>query len=480
MARPFATLAAPVLALGLIACQSATGREGFNIIPQSQEAQMGAEAHPDVLKEFGGAYDDPALQAYVAGIGQRLARASATPGGDFRFTVLNSPIVNAMALPGGYIYVTRGLIVLADSEAELAGVLAHEIGHVTARHTSQRMSRAAVGELLAGVLGAVVGVPGVGDIAQLGTAAYIQSFSRDQEAEADQLGIATMAAAGYDPHAMASFLAKLREQAQLEAVIAGRSPDSVDQFNFMASHPRTVERVQAAAAATAGAARGGAVGREEMLDHVDGVVYGGDPSEGVVHGRTFLHPGLGIGFDVPPGFTLVNGQDKVVASNPGGGAIQFDADRGGGDMVGYLGQKWGARLRLSGVEAIDINGMPAATGRARVQTEDGAADVRLVAADAGNGTVLRMLFLSPPGDTRLDEDYKRTTYSLRRLSEAERQAIRPLKVKVVAVPSGASAESLAARMATPDHKVERFRVLNGLTPGQGVPAGSKVKIVVEG
>lgn len=472
-------VAVPLLACALAACQMvpATGREGFNIVPPSQEAQMGAEAHPDILKEFGGAYDDPAVQAYVAGIGQRLARASATPTADFRFTVLDSPIVNAMALPGGYIYVTRGLLVLADNEAELAGVMAHEIGHVTGRHTSQRISRAAVGDLLAGVVGAVVGVPGVGDIAQLGAGAYLQSFSRDQESEADQLGMANMAQAGYDPHAMASFLDKLDQQSRLEAVLAGRSPDTVDQFNFMASHPRTKERVLAAAAATAGAARGGALGRDELLSHLDGVTYGSDPKQGIIRERAFLHPDLGIRFEVPSGFTLVNGEDKVIAGSPQGGGIQFDTDQGGGDMTTYLGSRWAAKLRLSGVEAIEVNGMPAATAKARVQSDSGQADVRLVAVDGGSGTIYRFLFLSQPGDASFDEAYKRTTYSLRRLTAQERADIRPLRIKVVSVRAGDSVDSLAARMATPDHKAERFRVLNGLGAGAALPA--KVKLVAE-
>ncbi|MBC7906694.1 MAG: M48 family metalloprotease [Rhodospirillaceae bacterium] len=480
MRRQVSLAAVPLLAWTLAACQMvpATGREGFNIVPPAQEAAMGAEAHPDILKEFGGAYDDPLVQAYVAGIGQRLGQASATPAADFRFTVLDSPIVNAMALPGGYVYVTRGLLVLADNEAELAGVLAHEIGHVTARHSSQRISRAAVGDLLAGVVGAVVGVPGVGDIAQLGAGAYLQSFSRDQETEADQLGIATMSQAGYDPHAMASFLDKLYQQSRLEALLAGRSPDDADQFNFMASHPRTKERVQAAAAATAGAVRGGAQGRDELLAHVDGVTYGSDPKQGIIRERVFLHPDLGIRFEVPTGFTLVNGEDKVTASSPKGGAIQFDTDQGSGDMTTYLGQRWGAKLRLSGVEAIDVNGLPAATAKARVQSESGPADVRLVAVDGGGGTVYRFLFISKANDASFDEAYKRTTYSLRRLTTQESAAIRPLKVDVVTVRSDDSAESLAARMAAPDHKLERFRVLNGMGGGQALPA--KVKLVVEG
>ncbi len=472
--------AAPVVLI-LTACQ-ATGGEGggFNIIPQSQEAEMGAEAHPDILKQFGGAYDDPAVQAYVAGIGQRLSQASATPQGDFRFTVLNSPIVNAMALPGGYVYVTRGLMALADTEAELAGVLAHEIGHVTARHSSQRMSRAVVGDLLAGVLGAVVGVPGVGDVAQMGAGAYLQSFSRDQESEADQLGITTMARAGYDPHAMASFLDKLYQQSRLEAVLAGRSPDEVDQFNFMASHPRTKERVQAAAAATAHVQKGGAEGRDELLAHIDGLTYGSDPKEGVIRERAFLHPGLGFRFEVPPGFSLVNGEDAVVATSKQGGAIQFDTDRGRGDMVSYLGQRWGAKLRLSGAEAIEVNGLPAATAMTRVQGESGPVDLRLVAIDGGDGSIFRFLFISQPGDTSLLEGFKRTTYSFRRLSTSERAEIKGYKIKVVSVGAGDTASALAARMEVPNHKDERFRVLNGLRAGENPPAGSKVKLVVEG
>lgn len=489
MRRSIALVAVPLLACGLSACQMvpATGRESFNIIPESQEAAMGAEAHPDILKEFGGAYDDPAVQAYVAGIGQRLGRVSATPAADFRFTVLDSPIVNAMALPGGYVYVTRGLLVLTDNEAELAGVLAHEIGHVTGRHSAQRISRAAVGDLLAGVVGAVVGVPGIGDIAQLGAGAYLQSYSRDQESEADQLGILTMTQAGYDPHAMTSFLDKLDRQSRLEALQAGRSPDAVDQFNFMASHPRTKERVQAAAAATAraaqgGAAQGGALGRDELLDHVDGVTYGNDPRQGIIRDRMFLHPELGIRFEVPPGFTLVNGEDKVSAASRQGGAMQFDTDRvdtdqGGGNMTAYLGQRWGAKLRLSGVEAIDINGMPAATAKARVQTESGPADIRLVAVDGGGGTVFRMLFLSPPGNAGFDEAYKRTTYSLHRLTAEERAGIRPLRLRIVRVQPGDTVESLAAGMAPDQWKIELFQVLNGLQPGERLEPGRRVKLV---
>lgn len=469
---------APLIALVVAACQMApgTGRESFNLIPAGQEAQMGAEAHPDVLAQFGGPYDDPALQAYVAGLGQRLARASETPGAEFRFTVLDSPIVNAMALPGGYVYVTRGLVALAENEAELAGVLAHEIGHVTARHSSQRMSRQVVGDLVAGVLGSVIGIPGIAEVAQLGAGAYLQGYSRDQESEADSIGIRYLAAAGYDPRAMASFLDKLLAQARLDAVIAGRSPDTVDQFDFMASHPRTAERVQAAAAAV-GAGTGGMLGRDDVLARQDGMIYGGDPAEGVVRDRVFLHPGLGLRFEVPPGFRLINGEEQVTASHPDGAIIQFDTAKGGGDMLAYLGQHWGARLRLSDPATFTTaGGLAAATARTRAQTDAGVADLRMVAIDGGDGLIFRFLLATRPGDDRFSAAFRDTVSGLRRLDAEERAAIRPLRLDVVTVEPGDAAEALAARMAVPDHRLQRFQVLNGLTPGRALPP--RVKIVV--
>jgi predicted Zn-dependent protease len=471
-----APLLAPLLAGLLAACQVApgTGRQAFNIIPAGQEAQMGAEAHPDVLAQFGGAYDDPALQAYVAGLGQRLARASEVPDAEFRFTVLDSDIVNAMALPGGYVYVTRGLVALAGSEAELAGVLAHEIGHVTARHSSQRVSRQVLGDLVAGVVGAVIGVPGVGELAQLGSGAYLQSYSRDQESEADSIGIRYLGGAGYDPRAMAGFLARLYDQARLEAIIAGRSPDDIDAFNFMASHPRTLERVQAA---TMAATAGGIVGRDEFLARIDGLTWGRDPAEGVVRDRAFLHPGLGIRFQVPPGFTLANSDDKVTASHPQGAVIQFDTAPGGGDMLAYLGQSWAPRLRLSDPETLIIARMPAATARTRAQTTDGTADLRLVAIDGGAGIIFRFLLATRPGDTGFAVALRDTATSLRRLSPEDETALRPLRLRVVTPQPGDSAEILADRMALPDHRLERFRVLNGLKPGAPLP--DKVKLVVD-
>lgn len=469
--------------LALAGCQVApgTGRSGFNLLSESDERKLGSQTHPQILREFGGAYDDPTLAAYIAGLGQRLVRVCETPEAEFRFTVLNSHIVNAMALPGGYIYITRGLLALTSNEAEVAGVLGHEIGHVLARHTAERVSRAQAGGLFAAVLGAVVGVPGVADVAQMGAAAYLQSFSRDQESEADHLGLRYLVRGGWHPQAMVSMLEKLREQARLEALMAGRSPDAVDHMDFMASHPRTIDRVNASMAEVAGTAPQGTFGTDTFLDRIDRMVYGDDVDQGVVRDRVFAHPALGLRFEVPPGFRLVNGDKAVVASHPSGAAIVFDGApaRGVADMSRYISRVWLPRANLGGLEAIEVSGMPAATAATRGRTKQGEADVRVVAIRFNTETIYRFTFVTPPAQTAaLATDLRRATYSLRRLTPEEKANVQPWRVKVVRVQPGDTMDKLAARMAPGQWQTELFQVINGLRPGEQPEPGRRVKLVL--
>lgn len=486
MRRPTVALSALLSLSVLSSCQVApgTGHSNFNILSSDDESKMGAEAHPDIMSQFGGAYEDPKIQAYVAGIGQRLVKSSETPAATFRFTVLNSTIVNAMALPGGYIYVTRGLLALADDEAELAGVVGHEIGHVTGRHTAQRYSQAMAANVATGILGAIAGaltgIGGIGDVAGLAAGAYIQGYSRDQESEADLLGIRYLGESGWNPDYMATFLGKLRDQSRLEAVLAGRSPDAVDEYSMFASHPRTIDRVKdAAAAAGKGGVHQGAVGRETYLAHLDGMLVGDDPSEGVVRGRVFSHGGLGIRFEVPDGFRLMNGAKAVTATHSDGSIIRFDmGQEAHGDMTNYLQTQWAKGTRLSSVEAITVNGLPAATGLARLNTNGGARDARLLAIKDGKA-VYRMMFLTKPQNTATQaEGMKRSSYSLRHLTDAERAEVKPLRIKVMTVKTGDTVEGLAERLPYDDHKLERFRVLNGLAEGASLKPGQKVKMVI--
>jgi predicted Zn-dependent protease len=332
--------------------------------------------------------------------------------------------------------------------------------------------------VLTGILGAVVGVPGVGEVASLGASAYLQGFSRDQESEADHLGIRYMAKAGYDPHYMATFLNKLRDESQQEAVLAGKSPDAVDEYNMMASHPRTIDRVEAAAheVAASGGAAAGEVKAQPYLHAIDGLVYGDDPSEGVIRDRVFSHGELGFRFEVPEGFRLNNLPKAVTAADGAGATIRFDTGRGQGSPAQYM-QQWAKGIHLADIESLTVNNLPAATGRARISTNKGAMDMRAVVV-AGNGTMYRFMFLTPPDKTEaLSEGLRRTTYSFRMLSPEERQAVRPLRLKVVTVKAGDSVDSLAARLPFNSYRVQRFEVLNGLHDGEQVKPGQMVKLV---
>ena len=473
----------------------ATGESSFTaFLSPAQEKQVGAEQHPKLVQEFGGAYDDATLAAYVERVGQSLAKHTEVQDLQYSFTVIDDDGINAFALPGGYIHVTRGLLALASNEAELAGVLGHEIGHVTARHAAQRYSTATATSLgigVLGVLGAIAGLPApVSDLAgsglQTGAAIYLQSYSRDQELEADRLGIRYMTAAGYDPEAMVSFFRKLDAYTRLEAEKVG-DPNAGQRFDIMASHPRTADRVQQASQ-LAGKARppGEELGRQAYLQAIDGIIFGDSPQQGFRRGRDFVHPGLRIAFRVPEGFVLKNGPQQVTAVGPDGALILFNVDpraevaRGVPDMLTYLTQVWAARTQLAGVQRFQVNGMDAATGAARLRTNSGVADIRLVAVRGDADRIWRFIFVSrPDASAGLQSAFQSTAMSLRQLSADEAAAFKPWRTDVVPVQPGDTAESLASRMAVDSHKAETFRVLNGLQAGERLAAGVPVKIVRE-
>ena len=470
---------------GLAACATApaTGKRiitgGMSL---ADEKNIGAREHPKILGEFGGVYEDKELAAYVNRIGQILAKTSELPDLGFTFTILNSDQVNAFALPGGYVYVTRGLMALAGDEAELAGVIAHEIGHVTARHSAERYGGTLAAGLGVTVLGVILESSAADQV--LGTAANwaLRGFSRQQEFEADSLGVRYLGRTGYAGEAMASFLTRMRAHGALEAKIRGKSPNRVDEFDFLATHPRPIERVRAAIKAAGGNVRTGTKrGRVDYLASLDGLLFGDDPKEGFVRGQEFIHPELLFKFRVPPGFTLFNGRRAVIARDNANSVIRFDMQRNyAGSMTRYLTAVWGNRLRLTDVEGITVNGMQGATGVTRIRRSYGAADLRLVAIRQSVQRIYRFMFITPVNQTsRLDPELRRTTFSMKPVTRREAGSVKPLRIRIRAVTAGDTVEKFADQMAYSDLREERFRVLNGLEPGQPLRAGQLVKVVTE-
>jgi predicted Zn-dependent protease len=473
----------------------ATGEMEYTTLSPEQERALGAQEHPRILQEFGGAYPDQDLQAYVSEIGKRVAVASDLPDAEFTFTLLDSEVPNAFALPGGYVYITRGLLALAESEAEVAGVLGHEIGHVAARHTAQRQTQATGAGLLAtiGTFGAAIfGGEAAGQLVQqlagAGAQAYVAGYSRDQEFQADQLGVEYMAAAGYDPEAVATFLDKLDAESALEREIAGSGEDPA--ASWFATHPRTPERVQRAIEEAEDAAQGqGQIGREDYLAHIDGLVWGENPAQGLVRGQRFIHPGLGFAFEVPPGFALQNLPQAVIGRDRGGRLLVFaGADLGGRTLEDYVAgaglQQVGALLQAEispprHVQTIEVDGLPAATSSATLRQDGMVADVALAAFTLGDASY-RLIFLSP-GSMSRDEAraYQATVESFRRLGDEEIARLQPRRIALVEVEQGQDAEQLGRRMAVDKAPVERFRILNARAVEQGLRAGEAVKLIVD-
>ncbi len=453
------------------------------------ERQQGAKAHTEILAEFGGAYTGPGT-TMVSNIGKKVAVQSGLvrSGNECTVTLLNTSVVNAFAIPGCYVYMTRGLLSIMNDEAELASVLGHEVGHVAANHSKKRQN-AALGSGILSVLAAVLtGSSQIGQLAgQLGQV-YTLKYSRDQEYQSDDLGIRYMTKAGYDPYAAADMLKSLGDQSALEAKIRGRD-EAAAIPSWARSHPLTTDRVnRATRKASETGLRPGQQARDAAgyFANVDGMLYGDDPAQGFADGNKFAHPTLKIAFEVPQGFWLNNGTSSVTATGAGQTQIQFAgaALAAGESLDNYISKLFTAllgdakaRAQFSGIANTTINGMNAATATARVATQNGQTDVTAVAYRAGDTTGYHFLFVSPANvdDSRIVSQVSR---SFRKLSDSEAAALKKRVVDVVTVQRGDTAHSLAQRMAFDDYRLERFLMINDLASNATLQVGQKVKIIV--
>ena len=473
------------LALTLAGCATGPIPDASTPITQN-EAQQGAEAHPQLLAEFGGAMTGQYAQ-YVDQVGKNIAVHSGLGNARESFTVslLNSPVNNAFAIPGGYIYTTRQLVALMDNEAELAAVLGHEVGHVAARHSQRRQQNAQrnqLGGALAAILsGVFLGNSGLGQ--QIGQLALQSSqlltlrFSRSQELEADRLGIEYLNRAGYDPHAMASVLASLANQNTLDARLQGR--DDARLPAWASTHPDPASRVQTADQIAQGT---GMTNTDTFLSRIDGMTYGDDPAQGVVEGRQFIHPELRLAFTAPQGFYMINGT-RAVSVNGQSGKAQLTLGQFNGNLESYVGNVFAAlggqqqQLRPSSIQRTTVNGLPAAYGTARVNSGNGQVDVVVFAYQFSNDRAYHFQAITQAGRAQV---FTPMFNSMRRISAQEAAAVVPRRIDVVTVRAGDTVQSLARRMAYDTGQVERFLVLNSLGDNEQLRAGQKVKLVVRG
>lgn len=462
-----------VSAAVLAGCAATGGPLGLS---QAQEQALGQQQHPQILAEFGGPVNDPALTAYVQRVFDRVI-AGSPEAGNIQLTVLDSPVVNAMAVPG-YVYVTRGLLALANTEAELAGVLGHEIGHITERHIARRVSRGNMAGIGAALAGIFTGSEQVAQLAGQAGQLYVLNYSRDQEFEADSVGVQLLARAGYDPLAEADFLGTLGAWSSLQSQITGRSAPP----EYLSSHPNSADRVRRAAetANVIGLAGQGEDNRAAYLNAIDGLLYGDDPAaQGYIQGRDFIHPNLGFAFTAPSGFELQNTSQAVLGRSQNA-QLQFTSANYNGSpanlIAGPLSQS--LKLNLGPAQNLTVSGRPAAVGQARANSRSGAVDVTAYAVQWQANSYWIFVWANPASQSgQLAGTFRQSVQSLRPVNRASLNVPKPREVDVVTVQRSDSVSSLARYMAFDDYKEPYFRVFNGLGSGGGVSAGQRVKLI---
>jgi predicted Zn-dependent protease len=432
--------------------------------------------HTRLVAMFGGEYRAPAAEAHLNQVLAQLAKADDTPGKAYKVTILNTPTVNAFALPSGNLYVTRGLLALANDTAEVAAVMAHEIAHVIARHASQREEAAKTADLRRRVAG-VVQSPARGEEVQAIEKLSLASFSRRQELEADQIGVKMIARAGYDPYGAARFLEALGKSTAMRAALLGQK--SGDEADIMATHPSTPERVnRAIAAAREISAPGiGNAAREAYLDAINGIDFGDDPAEGIVRGRRFIHGRLGFSFLAPDGFTLENTAQAVLGvANKGNEALRLDSVRVPAEtsLETYMATGWIEGLDRDSIREINVNGLPGAIATAS------SADWKFrIAAVRLGGEVYRLIFASRSLNAETDRRFMTSINSFRRIPAQEASALRPLRLVVMTARPGDTTQSVGARMAIPEQGQDVFMLINGLRRAGPLEPGARYKFVQE-
>ena len=467
------------LLLANCAVNPVSGNPNFVTMSESQEVSVGRSEDKKVREQYG-VYDDPALQSYVSDIGQRLAKTSHRPGLQYQFAVVDSPEINAFALPGGYIYITRGILAYLNSEAELAAVLGHEIGHVTARHSVQQMSAATAANVGASVLQILV--PQVrnsaGDmlINTLG-GALLSGYGREHELEADRLGAEYLARTGYDPQAMIKVVGVLKNQELFDNEVAkaeGREPRSY--HGLFASHPdndtRLQEVVREAAKFTSAENR---INREEFFKRMERVVFADSPGQGIVRGNAFYHAGLGLALQFPAGWKVRNSPQNVTAFNTDRTAL-VDL-RSAGAAEGSPGEVLRKILKLgngSSVTPTTIGGLKAASAEQTISGKP----TRVTVVFLGKNAYAIGLQANTDAALRQNLPFMEAAkQSFHAITDKEKELAKPLRIRVITARAGLTFAELAKTSPLGRFAEGHLRVINGLYPAGEPAAGQALKIV---
>lgn len=478
---PTLLLAWGLIALPACSVNPVTGEQDLVFMSEDQELAIGRQNHAAIIKEYG-KYDDPELADYVQKIGARVASHSHRSNLIYRFTVLDSPEVNAFALPGGYIYVTRGILAYINSEAELAAVLGHEVGHVTARHAVRRHSTATLASIVGAVVAAASGSQGAGNLTNILGTALVRGYGREHELEADRLGAEYLARTGYNPEAMMDVIRLLKNQEKFEAELAKAEDRSPRTYHgLFASHPDNDKRLQSVIRAskirpdTTPLPDGKAV----YLNKIDGMQFAEKASEGVLRGQYFYHGDMDFSIRFPDGWRVNNEPDRLIAHSPDNDGVLIVTAQDRNRRITpqkYLEQRLDLE-NLQSVESFTLGGLPGTTAIATASTEYGERLARFIVIYHGNRAfVVAGATKSRKTPYRYDAAILNTGRSFRRLGAEERKLSSGLKLRIKPY-KGQSYREMAAQSGLSHLAESQIRLLNNHYPGGNPRPGSLIKTV---
>lgn len=465
--------------LSSCATNPVTGKKDFMMISEEQEIALGKQYHQEVLREFK-LYDDPQVQAYVTRLGEELAEKSHRNNLYYHFFVVDSPVVNAFALPGGYIYISRGILAYMNTQAELAGVLGHELGHVTARHSAKAISKQQLSGIFATAAVLATGNRVYGDLSSVLGSAVISGYGRAAELESDRLGAEYIAALGYDPDEMIDVIGILKDQEEFEKQRAreeDREPRSY--HGVFASHPRNDDRLQEVIAAAK--KHQNTVtrpdNREEFLKRLDGLVFGSSEEQGVIRGNRFYHNQLDLTVSFPEGWRIENRPDSLLSTaktNDSMILMGIDDLSFKETADAYLKRNYPKIEQLTPIST--DSGLTGYAGVAELKTPYGTKDSRVATVFQGKRAYLLIGTHKDrkklPGD-----EFFETIQSIRKLKQEERQLAKGQRIRIVKAKSGDTFEKLAEQSVLPNYAEAQLRLLNGMYPEGEPQEGQLIKIV---
>lgn len=473
MVLPATLILACIIVINGCATNAATGERQFNLISESREIAMGQDADKAITAQMG-LYPDSALQVYVRNLGMEMAKRSERPNLPWSFKVVNDPVVNAFALPGGFIYVTRGILSHLNSEAELAGVLGHEIGHVTGKHSVAQMSTQQIAQLGLGVTMIVEpSLQRFANIASTGLGLLFLKYGRDDENQADALGVRYMTGINHDPREM------IRVMETLDAVTSASGSSGPPEW--LSTHPNPgnrAQRISAQVDTMTGDLSRTEVNRDVYLQKIDGMVFGENPRDGFFQGSTFYHPDMAFRFDFPGGWKTANQMQGVVGVSAEQNAmIQLTLAPGTSQSAAasqFFGQQG---LTSGGTQSANLNGIPVSWGRFSAQTDQGEIQGSAYFYSYGGRVFQILAYGTPQGWSSNEQAATNSARSFSKLTDQKILSVKPWKLDVITLTEPMTIEQFAQKYKTPVN-VETLALINNADTNTRFIKGNKLKTVV--